>query len=64
MDITLINKLQDFISFKTYQPPETKPDSDDMVSPELHLYDVDYFFTEGFKLGLRLGRECFCDQTS
>ena len=60
MNTSIIQKLKDLIDYKNYTQPNVtnEPDNDDIVSAERYTHDIDYFFQEGFKLGLMLGLEC------
>ena len=60
MNKSLILQLQTLLPHGNYKGPdlESEPDSNGIVSSELYFHDTDYFFIEGFKLGLKLGLEC------
>ena len=57
---SIIQKLQDLIDFNNYTQPDivNDPESNDIVSIERYSHDVDFYFKEGFKIGLTIGIEC------
>ena len=59
MKTKIIRDLRNLIPHGSYTVPDIEDpnETDDLVNAERYNYDVDYFFREGFKIGLALGIE-------